>query len=299
MSLEAGATGATSIPTTPASTEASPATPDFMSFVPESFRQESFVQDISKSDKPFDNLFEQFKNAQSKIGQLSQQKPGLEVPGDDATEEAIKNFHKALGVPDTVDGYDFSAPDISKEPQELQDLLKAGASPEYEKMIKEVFHKAGITPKQAKALKEANDNFQIEATKAMLAHAQAEANKAAEAQQESFKKVYGDKAEHVQKIAKETIQKVIPKEILEIGDPDIALYEAMRFIHEKVYKGDTVAFGSASNTGTVSGAEGIQAEIDKIVSTPAYLDKMHKDYEPTQVKVQGLYKLLAEERAKK
>lgn len=282
------------VPTTPPNTDAgsAPTTPDFLSFVPEAYREDPTVKDAAKSDKPFEAFFESFKYAQSQVGKQT----GLQVPGEGATEEQVKAFHKSLGVPDTVDGYEYSAPDISQEAEELQTLLKGDEqSAEYMKSMKEIALKAGITPAQFKTLAAASDSMRLEQARQMFKAAEEIQTQRAAQQEEMFKKVYGDQAEYVKRIAKETIAKILPKEVADTKDDQIALYHALKFIHEKVYKNDPVAIGGASSGGTASGAAGIQAEIDKLTKEKSYTDRMDPSYDTVQKKVQELYVQLAAE----
>lgn len=290
-----------SIPTTPPSNEPDTGSgagtpPDFMSFVPEAYREEPVIKDISRSEKPFENLFEQFKHAHSQIGKTT---TGLQVPGEGATPEQVKAFHKALGVPDTIDGYEVPAFDISKEPEELQALLKNDEQSEaYVKAMKELALAEGVPPTAFKKFAEASDKMRVEQAKAMFETARQMQEQKAQQQQEDFKKLYADQSDYVQKIAKETIAKVLPKEVLDTKDPDIALFAAMKFIHEKVYKNDPPAIGGMGTSGNASGEAAIQSEIDALAKDKAYTDRMNPGYDATQVKMQNLYKQLAEAKRK-
>jgi hypothetical protein len=68
---------------------------------------------------------------------------GIIVPGEKATPEEIAAFHKALGRPDTPDGYGLEKPDLPEGMTYDEVRTKAFA---------EVAHKEGLTPKQLKAL---------------------------------------------------------------------------------------------------------------------------------------------------
>lgn len=290
MTEESGSVSA-GIPTTmPSDAGSGAAVPDFMSFVPEAYREEAVIKDAAKSEKPFETFFESFKYAQSQVG-----KKGLEVPGEGATEEQIKSFHKALGVPDTIDGYEYAPVDISKEDTQLQELLKGDEQTNaYIAKMKEVALAKGVTPAQWKAMAEMNDAMRLEQARAMFATSQEMLKQRDQAQQEAFQKLYGDKSEHVVKVAKETLAKVLPKEIMDIKDPEIALAAAAVYIHEKVYKNDPVAVGAANGGTNLSGAQAIQSEIDKLALDKSYLDRMHPGHAETQKKMGELYTKLVE-----
>lgn len=106
-------------------------TPDFK--VPEQYSKEDWAKNIKSSD----DLFNQFANTQKLLG-----KKGVMVPGEKATPDEISAYHKALGVPDTEDGYDFPVPDG----YEIDDTVKT-----QEKTVKAIMKKHGISKKAAEA----------------------------------------------------------------------------------------------------------------------------------------------------
>jgi len=70
----------------------------------------------------------------------------IRVPGDDASEEEVSKFRKALGVPEDAAGYEFRLPeDYPEEVPYNSDLAEK---------FKPVAHKLGLTAKQASGLHE-------------------------------------------------------------------------------------------------------------------------------------------------
>ncbi|NCD17289.1 MAG: hypothetical protein EOL91_08230 [Actinobacteria bacterium] len=106
-----------------------PASPSFE--VPKDYANEEWAKNIKSPD----DLFKQFANTQKLLG-----KKGIIVPGEKATPEEIGAFHKALGVPDTEDGYEFGVP----EGMELTEQDKAE-----EKAVRAMMRKHGIPKKAA------------------------------------------------------------------------------------------------------------------------------------------------------
>ncbi len=67
----------------------------------------------------------------------------FQVPGDNATPEELAAFRKAIGVPETEDGYTF---DPSKLPKDWK------SSPDFDAWFKKAAREAGLTTKAAQAL---------------------------------------------------------------------------------------------------------------------------------------------------
>lgn len=78
----------------------------------------------------------------------------ITVPGKDASEKDTAAFRKAIGVPETVEGYEFSMP----EGQEASESDKA-----FQSKMAEVFHKTGVPAASAKALNDAWNEMTAEA----------------------------------------------------------------------------------------------------------------------------------------
>lgn len=81
-----------------------------------------------------DDLFKAHDNAQSMLGKK------FVAPGEDATEEDIAEYRKAIGVPDSSDAYELK---LNNEALEGQDLSK------YESRARKLMHKLGIPASQA------------------------------------------------------------------------------------------------------------------------------------------------------
>jgi hypothetical protein len=61
----------------------------------------------SKGFKSIDDMAKSYREAEKVI----HTKGGITVPGAEAKPEELDAFHKAIGRPDTVDGYEFGLPD--------------------------------------------------------------------------------------------------------------------------------------------------------------------------------------------
>ena len=99
--------------------------------IPEAYREKSWADNI----KSVDDLYKQFDNQQEMIGKK------FEPPSADASEEDLNAFYDKLR-PEKAESYDLSLP----EGVDLQ------LSEEQVGVYKNLFHKHGLTPEQAKGV---------------------------------------------------------------------------------------------------------------------------------------------------
>lgn len=119
------------------------------------------------------NALSGFRNAEKFLGVPKDQL--LRLPNFDTAEQTeLDQFYNKLGRPADAKGYELPVPE--------------GAPTEYADYMKEVFHKAGITAKQAKILAEANNEFGAKIGQA-TEQQKLEMNKT---QQESLRKEWGE-----------------------------------------------------------------------------------------------------------
>ena len=285
--------GHSEIPTTPS--EAPLPGPDFMSVVPEKYRETQWVKDTAKAEKPFEAFFNQFENAQKTIGEKSK---ALEIPGADATPEKLAEFRKALGVPETPDKYEYAPPDISQEAEPVQKILKGRLEDKtFLESMRKTAHELGITPTQFSKMATTFDGLQVNQVKALVAGqaAQIEANKTK--REANIKQLYGDLAPNVIKVADDLLinKNVIPDAVRAMNDPGLALIASLNYINEKLFKNDKV---NAGNLGAPPmTAQSIRSRIVELTSKPEYADWSKPGHKELKKQVDALY--LEEDRMKK
>lgn len=129
-------------------------------------------------------LFKGIANLATLAGKKTE---GIRVPGPDAKPEEIAEFRKALGVPETVDGYEIAKPeDLPEGVQWSEDTVKAFAG---------VLHKHGVPPAVAADLVA----LDIERRKAEVEAFKAEEAQHIETQRQALRDEFG--AELPQKLA--------------------------------------------------------------------------------------------------
>ncbi len=118
--------------------------------IPETYAKEPWAQSIKSPE----DLWNQHANAQTVIG-----KKGIIIPSDKATPEEIKNFHKALGVPEAPEGYEF------KTIEALKDLPRDAT---IDNRVKQVLLKNGIPKSQGEMIIHELETMVFETSKPRL-----------------------------------------------------------------------------------------------------------------------------------
>lgn len=271
--------GSISVSNTRDTSPAATAAPSFADLVPDEYKSAPWLQGISKSENPIHALFKSYAGAQDLIGRKGS---GVEIPGENASEDVIKNFRKAIGAPDNADGYTIAALDLSKESEAVQNYLKADSEDDsYAKAMKEAANAAHLSDKQFGKLAKAADEWKLGyARDVVAAQEQAKAN-----QLKAFNDHYGDNADAVHAAAKEVAAKILPPEIASLNDPEIALIEVLRLYNEKVYKNDGIRSGGAPSQNGPT----IREQILATRATEAFKNPMHPGHRAAQDKVNALY----------
>jgi hypothetical protein len=286
--------GHSEIPTAPAG-DLPAAPPDFMSVVPESFRESQWVKDTAKSEKPYETLFKRFEDQQKMLGEKSK---ALEIPGPDAPPEKIKEFHKAMGVPDKPEGYEYTLPDISKEPEAVRKILEERAKdPIFINKMREKALSVGITPQQFKDMAAEFDGITIAQIKANVENQKALIAADAAKRDETFKQLWGDAAPAKIKNADDILANpnVIPDIVRKSNDSRVLMVAALDYIYEKNFKNDKVNPGSMGAPPMTP--QSIRARILELTSKPEYSNFQLAGHKELKRAVEALY--LEEDRMKR
>ena len=91
--------------------------------------------------KNFDDLVGQFVNGQKVIGQKTEGM--VKIPGEDASEEDVKAFREAMGVPEKPNDYEIGRPEDI--PEDRYDV-------EMEKKFRGIFHELNLPKQTAETL---------------------------------------------------------------------------------------------------------------------------------------------------
>lgn len=234
-------------------------------------KSENFTQDLAKS----------YAELEKMVG-----KPGVGVPGEDATDEQKASFYKAMGVPDEPAGYEFKRPDNIPEDQYDQAHADKWA---------QIFKENNIPASAANALREQFMNEVAE----QLGEFNKNSEEATKKLDESYTKAFGDKKLEVTQAVKATLEKAIPdvetRKALQEKMPDEALLAIgmLDQYYKKTYGMSDTNHGDGGNASGQS-MDGLRQEAQKLMSSDAYRDRMHRDHKSTVDKVNSLYKDLGE-----
>ena len=104
------------------------------SFLPTELRDHEAFKDV-KSPK---DIYKGYMDAKERLGR------SVVLPGEEATDEDRETFFKALGRPDSPDGYDLAQPENMPEGHAIKD--------EFLSEYREAAHKLGLSATQAQKL---------------------------------------------------------------------------------------------------------------------------------------------------
>lgn len=127
----------------------------FIAGVPEEYRNESFVHDISRAEDPTKDLWTKFAGMQSAL----QQQPGG-MPALDASPEAWAKWSEAV-APKDISVYGDIKPIIPEEKSYLNELLDPVYTPEVATTVLDAARKLGVQPYQMKGLLDTFNGLQV------------------------------------------------------------------------------------------------------------------------------------------
>jgi hypothetical protein len=207
-------------PTQPPAGGGNEASNAFLEKMPEEYRSKEWLMNVAKTADPVVELAKMYDNQLSLLGRKAE---GLKVPGEGATEEDWKNFNKALGVPETADKYEYSAPEV---PEHLKDYFAAD-----EKLLgamKEACLKAGVRPEGFKELAKAFDSYYLSALDEQMKGLNDSLNKL----ETNFKAKFGDRSNAVLENWQKSLGSVVGEEqaaVIANLDPAVKVVLAEHF----------------------------------------------------------------------
>lgn len=261
---------------------------DFEKSIPDDLKEKPYIKELLKSENPNAELFKQFDNLQKKLGERVSA-----IPGENATEEEIKAFNKAMGVPDTADEYEIPDLVLPEDQKHLEPMMeKLRGSDELKADIKAMFHKNGVPPKMAAALAAEYDGL-------MLKHNGEAFTAAFEAQKEAdidfstkAKELYGNRVNAVMEQGKALIEahadeKAKPYVAGLSNDALMVLSSVLDSVAKKYISEDDIP---KPGGGGGMDKEALREQGRQLMNSDAFGDITHPDHEATVRKVNELYK---------
>lgn len=245
-----------------------PAAPQtkFLDTVPVEFRDKPYLKDVS--DLP--SLLKKLDGAQQLIG-----KRPAGIPDDKASPDDWSKFFKYLGRPDTADEYELKGTEDVKLP------------PEMDKGIKALFHKTGVTKKQAAAIYAGYTDL-LAGDKQSSAKQKADT----EAQFDKLtKETFGADQDKALDRARTMINKYAPqfRGQLEKAPNEVlvALAATIQGIHRDYIKEDGLSTNVSSGFGDNEAS--LRSEARVIMASPEFQSKMHPGHAQAAQKLKGIY----------
>ena len=262
---------------------------DFERLVPEPLRGEDWFKNTMKSETPpMESLIKQWKDTSSMVGR------NLKVPTETSTPEEIKNFNKALGVPETTESYTMPQIDWGED-KELGAKLESTIDENYLKGMKEVALEAGITNKQWQKIVAGNNKLALALTKADAAKniQTRDANRADFA--EKAKAQYGDRWESVMESSWQIINQSVPPELIgEIPTMDnrsrMILGAVIDNIKNKYISADNFSTKQGQANTNVLTAQDLKAQGEELMMSAEFNDPNHARHKEVFAKVQAIFR---------
>lgn len=237
----------TTIPNqTPVETPAESINPTFQDIVPQAYKDEAWIKDV----KDIDGFFKMTGDMKSELGKRAEASPQ---------------------APENVDGYELSAPQEGSE--------------DFQKAVKEMFLKNGVSSELAKAL-DADWNEMVQKFAPDKEALDADFDKRTEA-------LFGDKTDDVLAKVKGLIAANTPESMVEdvngLGNKEITILAAvLDNIDHKYISEDSLPRDGGPVPGQMSNEEK-RAEAKKLIALPEAGDKSHPGHAAVQLKIDKLY----------
>lgn len=155
--------------------------------IPDQYKESAWTEKVSSND----DLWKMTANLQEMIG-----KRPAGIPSENSSDDEWLKFNKALGVPDEPN-YEFNSLDDLPEGLDLEG---------YDKTARDLFHKAGLTPKQAKILRDEYIKSEIGASEAKSAELDTKFD-------EIVKENFGDDYDKYEKATVEAFDRYSPQNL--------------------------------------------------------------------------------------
>jgi hypothetical protein len=261
---------------------------NFDTIIPADQKDKEWVKNISKSEDPVSELFKKVDNLQSALGK------NVPIPGEDATPEQRKNFYKAIGVPDTVKGYEVAPVEWAPEDKPYIDKLKELKPDTFLNPLKEIAMVKGVSKEAWEALEQGWDKLTVAKEKADTAAGKVQ-NLDFDAQMTNM---YGDQKMAVMDRGSKLLSQFVRPEHKAImaklpNDALAAFAGALSDIYKSTTREDTFNTGVGNTTTTANtGVTSRQELLNMLQKRDSIKNTMSPQYEELTKKINAAYKSL-------
>lgn len=265
----------------------------FLAIVPEAYKGKEYIQNIAKTENPFEETFKQYEHAQTLIGRSS-----LQVPDANSTPEQVKEFHKAIGVPETTENYKAKVIEWSEADKPYGELVVGRRLPGVLEAVAEKAHSVGVTDKQFEAVIEAYETGMVNSLKTNMNEQAVQQAKNDVEFTQKMRQHFGDKADKVLENGANLLKSTLPKELAdaalaELNGASPSLLAAIAVMtdsfNKRFIREDNTPFSGSSGVSDASPTFRTKAEVEAhtrvMVANPLYRDRQkgqaHLDYVKT------------------
>ena len=214
-----------------------------------------------------DGVFDFTKISQALVDTKALVGQKLGIPGEDSSDEAKAEFHKAMGVPETAEGYEFG------EPENLPEELKGIYSEEHSQKWAEKFKEHNVPVEAANALR----NEFMEEMKGQIAEIDQDGSQSDEEFDKLAGEIFGDKDKSAEL---EKVYAILEKHVPEAIRADLkknssnmgllALAAAINGETAGLGKEDTNIDGDNISGDTGTTKEGLRTEMQTLMREPEF-----------------------------
>lgn len=259
-----------------------PAAPNATFTIPETYKSAGYLQNA----KSYDDVFKMLDNSQKLLGERP-----AGVPQDNATEEVWNKFYSAVGRPEKADAYEFDNSTLAEGQKR---------DTEMEAKVKGIFHQAGLSPRQAKAIQSGYEKMMSEYEKAASTkrdQEQAEYNAKFDTDSASY---FGARKDQVLTNAKALLEKHTPDSmkahVAKLGNTELlTLAAVLDGVHQAYIKEDAPNKGGSGGQG--ASIPELEAQAHQIMATEDWKSNLKPGHQAAREKVTALFQQISKLKA--
>ena len=244
----------------------------FKDIVPGDYKDKPYMKDVTDVN----SLFKKLDGAQILIG-----KRPAGIPAEDAAEVDWSNFYKAVGRPDKSESYEFTQIKGADGKEVKRDAA-------IETKVKDIFHKHGLSAKQAKGIQGDYEAILTEVAKDLKAKdVQTDVDFDALAA-----KTFGKDTEIVLASSKKLLEDNMPEgfgdHFKNLSNEHLILMAGvLKNIQTKYIKEDVITSGAAA--ATASNVEDLRKEARTLMASEPYQKPFHVEHAKALADVKDIY----------
>ena len=256
---------------TPGTAYALPEGVQFKDIVPGDYKDKPYMKDV----KDIPSLFKKFDGAETLVGQRQSV-----IPGEGATDDDWNKFFDASGRPKTSDLYEFTT-------VKAADGTDVKRDPAFETAVKDIFHKAGISSKQAKAVQEPFDALIAKMATDQATTKDADFDKLAS-------EAFGTDADKALDVGKKLLEEHMPKGYAEHfknlpNESLILMAGVLKSVQAKYIKEDDIPGGGGGGGGSATSINELRKEGQMLMAKKEYQDSFHPDHKKVKAEVTDIH----------